>query len=176
MERIGDITGIFSLLMLAVQDFRSRRIAWWLLPLFVTGIILVFSAHGNGRDFFYFFSLNLFFLVLQFIFLSGWYFVKNKKFTRIIDSKLGLGDVLFLVCIATMFSPGNFLLVYTSGMLFSLCTSLLIKFGRRNIDFEIPLAGLLAIPLIALCIWRLADPSLDFYNDDWLLAWFSNTN
>ena len=174
MERVGDITGIISLLLLAAQDFRSRRISWWLLPLFTLGIILVFSIDGNGRDFFYFFSLNLLFLVIQFIFLSGWYLVKNKKITRIIDTKLGLGDVLFLICMATMFSPANFLLVYTAGMLFSLCIGVLVKFMRKNTDFEIPLAGLLAIPLIVLCTWRLTDPSLDFYNDGRLLAWLTN--
>src|SRR6266498_4131121 len=127
MERIGDITGIISLLLLAEQDFRSRRIAWWLLPLFTVGIILVFSDHGTGRDFFYCFWLNIIFLVLQFIFLSGWYLAKNKKLTRIIDSKLGLGDVLFLICIATMFSPANFLLVYTGSMFFALSVSMLVR-------------------------------------------------
>jgi hypothetical protein len=42
MERIGDITGIISLLFLAEQDFRLRKISGGLLILFLTGIILAF--------------------------------------------------------------------------------------------------------------------------------------
>src|ERR1041385_1092044 len=110
MERIGDITGIISLLLLAEQDFRMRKIAWWLLPLFAGSILLVFSVNGNFGQFIYFFLLNLGFLLLQFLFLHTWYWIKNKRFIKIIDVMLGLGDILFLVCMTTMFSPGNFLI------------------------------------------------------------------
>lgn len=175
MERIADIIGITALGILSWQDFRSRRIAWWLLPV-LAGVLLIASLQKNsasesGREF----SFNIVFLCIQFLFLWIWFSVKQKKITKIIDTQIGLGDVLFMICIALAFSPANFLVFYTLGMIFTLLVTILVRLFRSEIKSEIPLAGALAIPLIVLCLWRIVDPSKNFYNDEWLMQLLGNT-
>jgi hypothetical protein len=172
MERIGDITGIISLLFLAEQDFRLRKISGGLLILFLTGIIVAFLSHNHPESILYFFPLNLGFLFFQFVFLWGWFRLKNKKHTPLINTMIGIGDILFFICMAAMFSPGNFIVVFVGDMIFALLVTLAVKTILKKNIFEIPLAGLLSIPLIGLCVLRLVNPSLDFYDDNRLVSFF----
>jgi hypothetical protein len=174
MEYFVNTLGIVTLGILSWQDFRSRRIAWWLLPI-LAGVFLFFalrknSAEETSREFF----LNLVFLVLQFLLVRIWFSIKNKKLSRIIDTQIGLGDVLFMICIALAFSPGNFLVFYTSGMILTLIVSIIVSAFRSQTRIEIPLAGTLALPLISLCFWRMFDPAQNFYSDDWLTQLFES--
>ena len=49
MERFADMIGITALGILSWQDFRFRKIAWWLLPIIV-GALLVCSISKNPAD------------------------------------------------------------------------------------------------------------------------------
>lgn len=172
MELAGNSIGIIALGMLAWQDFRSRSISWWLLPIVVAGLLLGGASRWNmaeiGKDFLW----NVTFLSVQFVFVWLWMSLRQRKFVRLIDRQIGLGDVLFLLAVAFSFSPGNFILFYTIGLLSVLLIALVMKL--RQPGFLIPLAGALAVPLLLLCAWRLVDPSKDFYNDDWLLQLLGN--
>ncbi|HET6990284.1 MAG TPA: hypothetical protein VFJ43_03125, partial [Bacteroidia bacterium] len=94
--------------------------------------------------------------------------VRNKKISKIIDVQIGLGDVLFMVCVTLAFSPVNFLVFYILGMIATLVVTIIIRLIRSGIESEIPLAGSMAIPLIFLFCLRLVDPAKNFYNDDWM--------
>ena len=50
-----------------------------------------------------------------------------KEWTNIIDSWLGLGDVLFFVCLCGLFSPVNFIAFFISSIFGVLVFFLLIK-------------------------------------------------
>jgi hypothetical protein len=89
--------------------------------------------------------------------------------SNIIDSQIGLGDILFMICLALAFSPANFLVFYNLGMILTLIIAIAVKTIRKKIKMEIPLAGALAIPLIGLCFWRMIDPNKNFYSDEWLM-------
>lgn len=175
MERLVDIIGIVALAILAWQDFRTRKIAWWLLPI-IAGVLCFFALQKNsvvetGKVF----SLNLVFLLLQFLLVWIWFSLKQKKWTTIIDQQIGLGDVLFMICLALAFSPANFLIFYTVGMILTLAVALLARTVRIAVKSEIPLAGALALPLIGLCCWRMIDPHRNFYSDEWVMKWLENT-
>ena|ERR1044072_1741049 len=169
MEYLAGITGIAALGILSWQDFRSRKIAWWLLPV-IAGTLLADalkrnSAAETGKEFLF----NIIFLCFQFLLVWIWFSIKNKKRSRIIDTQIGMGDILFMVCLALAFSPANFLVFYTLGMIFTLLATVFVRMIYSTVKSEIPLAGALAIPLIGLCCWRLFDPSKNFYSDAWLM-------
>ncbi|MEO5644581.1 MAG: hypothetical protein ABIQ40_08580 [Bacteroidia bacterium] len=172
MERYGDIPGIIALVILAWQDFRTRKIAWWLLPVLAASFFLAGYASASAKTIGQTFSINIVFLLIQFLLVWSWFSVKNKRFSKIIDTQIGLGDVLFMICVALVFSPGNFLIFYIGGMILTLIITLVIRVVRKNSLAEIPLAGALSLPLIILCGWRLFSPGKDFYNDAWLMQFF----
>ena len=174
MERIVDIIGIMTLGILSWQDFRSRQIAWWLLPILAAALFLSSLQKNSASEIGIGFSFNITFLCIQFLFVWIWFSLKQKKLSKIIDTQIGLGDVLFMICIALAFSPANFMVFYTVGMIATLLVTITVKLFKATIKSEIPLAGALAIPLIALCSWKIMDPSKNFYNDDWLTLFLSN--
>jgi hypothetical protein len=174
MERFIDILCIATLGILSWQDFRSRKIAWWLLPI-LAGVFLMSSMQKNSagemtREF----LLNIIFLIAQFLFLWIWFLIKNKRISKIMDTQIGWGDVLFMICIALAFSPANFLVFYVLGMIATLLATITFRLLRSGKENEIPLAGALALPLIVLICIRLIDPGKNFYNDDWLNSLFDN--
>lgn len=172
MERIADVLGIAMLGILSWQDFRTRRISGWLLPVLALVLFLSAFQKNSMREIGIGFSLNLTFLCIQFLFVWIWFSLKQRKFSKLIDTQIGLGDVLFMMCIALAFSPANFMLFYVAGMIGTLVVTLVVRSTMANHKSEIPLAGAIAIPLIVLCAWKLADPSANFYNDEWLTRFF----
>ena len=169
MERIADIIGIGAMGILCWQDFRSRQIAWWLLPIIALVLLKIALRNNSATEVGKEFSINIFFLLIQFSLLWIWFSLKNKKVTKIIDQQIGFGDVLFMICIALAFSPANFLLFYTIGMIATLLLTIIVRIFLSTIKSEIPLAGALALPLIVLFLWRIIDPSKNFYSDEWLM-------
>ncbi len=174
MERIADIISVATLGILSWQDFRSRRIAWWLLPILALTFFLASFQMNSASEIGIGFSLNITFLLIQFLFVWIWFSVKQRKFSQLIDSQIGLGDLLFMICIAFAFSPANFMIFYTIGMIVTLIVAIVVRLFRSNEKGEIPLAGALAIPMIVLCAVRIAKPTTNFYNDEWLIRLFDS--
>lgn len=170
MNRIGDIIDILSLGTLAFQDFRSREISWWLLPIVVAGLLLGTAGQVSFAEIGHSFLVNMLFLGVQFALLWAWFFLRNRKRTKLIDRQIGLGDILFVICPALAFSPVNFLVYYTVSLVLTLTGVLLFRMFRSPEKLLIPLAGALSLSLIVLCCWRLADPRVNFYSDEWLLS------
>ncbi|MGB3948985.1 MAG: hypothetical protein WBM13_13455, partial [Bacteroidia bacterium] len=148
MRYLIDIIIVLLLLLIVWQDFRYRLISWPLIPL----IFISFSAKGFFLKPFIeltnYTIVNICFISLQLAILTLYVSIKNKKITNIINSQLGLGDILFFISITIAFSPFNFILFYISGLIFSLaCYQLFLKI-KTSATKEIPLAGLLSIVLI----------------------------
>jgi Flp pilus assembly protein protease CpaA len=173
MERVGDIVGILSLAALSWQDFRSRQIAWWLLPLMGAGLLLAGMQRTDLAEIGRSFSINFTFLVLQLLLLWAWLSVKNRAPVKMLDTHIGWGDVLFLSCTALAFSPANFLVFYVCGTLLVLLAVIIAMLFRKSSGRPlIPLAGALGLPMIGLCAWRLIEPSANFFDDSWLVQLF----
>lgn len=172
MNLAGNICSVLVLLCIAVQDFRTRSISAWLLPAIVITLLLAMSGAAEWKLWLYRNSvINLALLFMQFGCL--WLFVsaRNKKWTNIINTQIGTGDVLLLACLAPFFSPVNFFVLYTFSIVFALTVTLLLNAGRARKSDDVPFAGFIAVPLIVLCALRTVFPAdVSFCSDEWVYA------
>lgn len=145
MSLFLDIGILFILFVFIYQDFKFRGIDWyWFLALFVSiGVKMLLSE--TRTSFLYESIINISFLVLQFLLLKLYFLFKKEG--RIVDVKIGKGDLLFYPIIALMFSPANFFGFY----LLSLILILFIQLFRYKKE-SIPLAGYTSLFLVAFLI------------------------
>ncbi len=168
MRFIVDIFILVSLTFIVFQDFKQRQISWFLIPLLLAGFITKAMLYKNNIliDFLF----NAAFILLQLICLLFYFSIKNKKFTNILDTYLGLGDILFFVVLCTVFSPLNFIAFYLCSMILTLAGVVIYNLLAAKQTQDIPLAGAMASALmVMICIACIA-PGMDFYNDTYLLT------
>jgi hypothetical protein len=170
MNAIGNIAAILLLACLSLQDFRERSISAWLLPAMLVCLLLPpCSSEEIGFLLYPNFVLNFFLLLLQFTCLWLLISARNRKWTNIINTQIGTGDMLMLVCLTPFFSPLNYFLLFTLAIVLTLIITLLMGAMRRLSSDQIPFAGLLALPLIVLCTARLFYPGkINFSSDEWI--------
>lgn len=127
-------------LTIAYQDFKERLISVWLIGLFA---IICFSEYLIFERF----SLlleNLAFVIVYFIFsyaiLSLYYFLKHRRFVKIVDSKVGIGDILLVAIVGLAMNPISFVLFTT--IVFSITLFIHLLFIKGD---AVPLAGVLVI-------------------------------
>ncbi len=160
-----DIYTILLLLIIVIQDIRHRAIFWFLIPL----LFIAFAAKGllllPITQLIRNFSINIGFVFFQLVILIIYISVKNKRPVFIINSHLGLGDVLFLVVMCIVFSPVNFIVFYVGSLIFSLIAFISYMLTTRKASENIPLAGMIAILLVALIIVNWVFPEMNFYKD-----------
>ncbi len=144
------IFGMGILTLIAFQDFTKKAILWILFP---TGFI-VFLVSGllemQAVEYLKNVLLNFLFVLTLLALLVLYFSIKRKKPTNIIDSYFGLGDLLFLGILSTVFSTVNFILFLTGSFLFILLIYTIFNAVRSN--KKIPLAGLLAIILVGVML------------------------
>ncbi len=95
--------------------------------------------------------------------------MKNKRIVNIIDTYIGLGDVLFFAVMAAAFSPINFIVFYLVSTVLTLISFLVYTFVKKQ-PGEIPLAGAMSIGMLLLMLLNAFMPSLNFYNDDFFIS------
>lgn len=169
---IANLLILLSLAVIVFQDFKQREISWFLIPVAFAGFICkaVFYKNSLVHDFLF----NSVFVALQLLCLTIYFSIKNKRFLNIIDSYLGLGDILFLVVVCTVFSPVNFILFYVCSMMLTLLGVLIYNLLSAKQTRDIPLAGVMAGILLILVITTMAVPGIDFYNDAYFLNILQN--
>lgn len=168
----AQISAILLLALVAAQDFRSRLISWWLIPLLFAALVLGgISVQPFGR-LAEFFALNILLLAAQGMLLLFWYRLRLGRWSNIIDSAIGLGDILFLVCMAAAFSTFNFIAAFVTGLIVALLVFPAVRLFRPQIPKEIPLAGILSLLMIVMLAWKIVQPQTDFYSDAPLLSLF----
>ncbi|MCB9235611.1 MAG: hypothetical protein H6581_28400 [Bacteroidia bacterium] len=146
-ELIAICTGILCCSIIAWTDFTRRSI--WLIPMLTLFIAGFAFRHQHGLiTLIIDFAWNLLFVA---IILGGvlliYRFMGVKK---VMDRKLGWGDIIMLGAISSWLDPAGFLLFYEASMLITLVLFLLLKlFLRLPEKYPIPLAGTLALILIA---------------------------
>jgi hypothetical protein len=92
---------------------------------------------------------NLILMGLQYLGVSIYFSIKEKKVVNITNHYLGIGDVLFFIAITPLFAP----LHYCFFLIGSLLLTLLITGGLYLINKPlqtIPLAGFLSLYLVIL--------------------------
>ncbi len=143
---------VVALGVIAFQDFSERQISWLLLPLvFLLCTLKQFSNCGiteTGEAL----LLNFMFVILQFLLLTLWMSLKNKKWINVIDHYIGLGDLLFFVAVCDFFSPVGFMVYYIGGLLVTLIGFIIYRNLKRDASLQIPLAGGMSLLLIVLIL------------------------
>ena len=149
MNTISLTLAIMCLVMIAWEDFAERQVHWSYFPILAgAGAVHTFEElHSMGKLAMYA-GCNLTFLIIQFLLLKGYFFIRQTAMVSIIDRKIGWGDILFLLAAAFFFSPLNFIWFYLYSLLFSLLVSLLWSTYRRSALRSIPLAGLQSVFLL----------------------------
>lgn len=164
------ITILLTLLFIAWQDFKFRAVYAWLfavlLALFATSKSLLISPMLMLSDF----AFNLAFLGIQLLLLSLYFSFKAKKWTNIFKERFGLGDLFFLICIATYLSPFNYVAYYILSLLavliFSLCWN---KFSKTK-NVQIPLAGEQAIVMIVCLLISYSNEAFTLTSNHWVFT------
>lgn len=161
-----DVVLIILFAILAFQDFKYRAITWYLLPmifclLFYKSKFLYANYFALKNIFF-----NLIFLIVQFVGITIYFSFKNKKFYNIVDTAIGLGDVLLLVAFCAAFSPLNFMVFYISSSVVSLIVFGLIIIFKKNKEIQIPLAGMYSVLFSLLLIASYLIHPVNLYDDD----------
>lgn len=152
MNYLLDTISILLLSRIAFQDFKHRGISWFLLPLLFASLLAKSFQSNSVHHLAFFFTINLGFILMQLVLMIMYFSIKEKRIVNIINTKMGIGDILFFICLCVAFSPLNFIFFYLSGLIFTLIAVLVYHFiSGRNIG-EIPLAGSIAI-LMIICIF-----------------------
>ena len=132
------ILGLFSSIIF-YQDYKTRSVVWPLFPcVLILGAFYSFYYTESLQKFVLNTGLNIGFFLLQIVLLKIVF-----GFKRIINHKLGIGDILFILCCCFFFSPLNFLVFYILSLLFSLCVYFL--WLNKSQKDSIPLAGIQAV-------------------------------
>lgn len=165
---------LLLLLTVVLQDFKHRLISWPLIPL----LFMCFFAHGlintSMPELLRFALFNSTFIILQLLLLTLYVSIKQKKVINIINSSLGLGDVLFLAVITIAFSPINFILFYLIALVFTLISYRIYIAIHSSASKEIPLAGIMSVAMMILILADCWSPGKHFYDDTLLTHWLIN--
>lgn len=152
---------VLILLVMGIQDFKFRAISWYLFPALTLCLLLINPSFSLYSCF-----VNICFVAFVFVLLTGWFSLRSGSLVNLTQRHLGIGDILFLLCLAFFFSPLNFFLFYLSSLLVvSIGTGLYLLVFKPD-GFTIPLAGLQGLVLMAalLCSWiwniQLADSNI----------------
>jgi hypothetical protein len=167
------ITRIFILTLLSfifIQDFLYRGVYWFLFPVLVTALIFLhFLQHTYFSPLWQPLLLNIGFILVQLLLLTGYLSLKRRKLVNITAGLLGWGDVLFLLSIAFYLSFLNYVFFYTASLPIVLFFWLVWQLLSKNKNLHIPLAGfqsLLFIVFLASDWWYF---HINIANDNWLL-------
>ncbi|MFN3402674.1 MAG: hypothetical protein ACK40G_01175 [Cytophagaceae bacterium] len=151
MNIVYSISAILILVVMFIQDIKFRAITWYLFPALMI-MFSLYSINQSGiRDMMFNTSVNLGFLLLQLVLLTIYFSIKNKRFIWITNDYLGIGDILFFVCIAFLFSPMNFIFFYLISLVVIVLGYLFMVLFRKSVS-TVPLAGLQAILVIPLLL------------------------
>jgi hypothetical protein len=168
MERIIVILLIVFLIIIVWQDFMDRKISWILIPVvFISGGIIGFIEIPI-KMLLYYVLLNLIVCGILLIGVFGYSFIKVKSVRNPVNRMLGLGDILFIISLTTVFAPINFIVFLISSFLISLIVHSIVSllFNRRG---NIPLAGYLSLFLIVIFLLDVSIFDMRLYYDENLI-------
>jgi hypothetical protein len=157
--------------MIAYQDFRFRAVNWILFAvLLLTGLSFSFLLSGHFLYVLEKSFANIIFLSIQLGVLKLYFHFTDNKNKKIIDSKIGKGDLFFLAAACFYFSFLNFICFYLLSLLFSVIYYMAMTLGNRRHMLRrktIPLAGLQSLFLIAYILFAVLH-AINITSDNWI--------
>lgn len=158
---------LFLLLSMVVyQDFRFKGVYWIAFPLLLV-ICCIYRFLISPSLLWENTVINFAFVLSQIALVHAYFYIKYKRIVKIINVHLGLGDILFLLCISPLFSLLSYIVFYSVSLFISLIATLVyISISKKQL--LIPLAGfqavILMITLVSLIVMRRPDlMTFDFY-------------
>lgn len=142
------------------QDFKERKVFWFLLPLAMLLFGLVHSLQTIESIVFFHYALINFLLITCIITILFIHtrFILKKAF---LNHSLGLGDILFFYAFGLGFPTITFIVLFVGAIIFSLLVFLLFK-KTLKLD-TIPLAGLMGFFLVFVILFSLVSKSPPLY-------------
>jgi hypothetical protein len=126
---------------LIYQDFKSRLVSVWLIILFTISNICLYLNFNSLNQLFENVIFCLAYFLLCYLCLHVYFFLKLNKFQKLLDSKLGWGDILLLFSIGSCLEIDTMIIFFTITFIFTVITHYMM-FKSSN---SIPLAGYLLI-------------------------------
>lgn len=160
-----EILILVAMLIVFVQDLRSRSVYWLLFPTLV--VLFIGIDIIRGRPFSEIWppvTVNLVFVILQLLVITTWFSLKEKRWVNVPAQLLGWGDILFQISIACYLSFVNFLVFHIVSLMIALIIWLIWQLLDKKKSKYIPLAG-----LQAMCFGL-------FMSADWYIFHFDTTN
>lgn len=167
---VVDFILIVCLSLIAIQDFKHRAISWYILPIMFLAFLFKSFSLLSYHQVLKFALINLSFIIIQLIILTAYMSIKNKKVTNIINTYLGIGDVLFFITLTVAFSPVSFIAFYILSLMITLLFYIFYKIIFKNASTQIPLAGGQSICFLIAMLCSLFTTEINFYNDDYLVG------
>jgi hypothetical protein len=158
------------LLVILVQDLKSRAVYWILFPVLIIVLLLLnYFQYRSLSAIWQPVLINMGFLLLQLILVSAYFSIKHGRWINITDSLLGLGDILFLLSVASYLSAVNFLFFYVVSLILILFGWLVWQPQTGKKDKTIPLAGMQALLFMLFLAAGWGLKLVDLTQDTWLL-------
>jgi hypothetical protein len=145
-------------MLMGYQDFKHRAITWYLFPI-LFGLLFMRQIFVNSQlmpDLLWNILLNIFLIVLIICITSIYFLFKGFSLKSFFTTKIGIGDLLFFICITPQFDILNlcFFLIFGSviSLLYQITTLGLSKYFKLKYTSSIPYAGILALLLIPVLL------------------------
>lgn len=173
MLSIINITTIPVLLITAIQDFKAREIHWSVFPILASLFIVEGVLSSSLADYLEGALYNLVFLAIQGVVLIIYFLIKRNSPITIINTSVGLGDILFLLVLILAFSNINFIVFYTLGLLLTLIIWLIIRPLLSERKDAVPLTGFLSVFLAVVLIFENLPFGFNRFSNIYLIGLFN---
>ena len=161
-----DIALLFIAALVFWQDWQERAVSVWLFVLLFVLAGIRYALAGLGYLPLLF---NGLFIFIQLGVLTGYCLLRFRS-ARLLRY-FGLGDVLFWLALALLFSPFNFIAFFVGSLLASLVLYFIIRRIFQNEPMQtVPLAGFQSLLLIFVLAFCQVFPAWQPYEDHYLLS------
>lgn len=161
------LISLVFLILIFYQDMRYRAVTWIIFPLAAIALGAYSLTKASLSDVAFRSLINLLFVGLIMLMLFIFFFIRHRKISSL-TTALGLGDILFFIVIAFLFSPVQYMLFFCASLFLTTLIATIVPAIRNNV----PLAGaqaLMLMPLMLLDQLR----AIDLSDDNWILQWLS---
>ncbi len=146
------------------QDIKSRAVYWFWFPLLIGAFLgEQLLQHAPITILLQNWFADMLFLLPQFLLLTLYFCLKERRWVNLTDGLLGWGDVLLLICIGVYFPLMAFILFYLASLVLIVLSWLVWQAISKNSSQEIPLAGIQALLLAVFLVATWIAPGMGFW-------------
>lgn len=135
---------IISSVVILFQDFRDRLVSLWVIILFAAICIFSVIYFRDAQTLLFNGASALIYLGIVWLALKLYMFFKFRRNEKILDTQIGLADVLLIFCIGLTFNTIGLVFFFCVAFVLSLVSFVLYTLIKKKSETTIPLAGLLA--------------------------------